>query len=421
LLRALLIAPLWNRPVPTLEAQLSLHLLERAIARLDQHREWDGRVHVDGHLVRLTTHGEVAAPQRELRLIQRWNPRVICYFTHGWPFDRFSSFYRLVREANPTFVVGIHDRDFDPCPDHAFALVDGLDFFASNDAETHLSALFRRLLGSTQPTRPAGAAGTRAGSTRSARRARRRPPVAFITTRDPVVRHDEFGSPRAPGPSGFNADRLSEGLEAARRSGANRLVLDDPCLNRRPGQAEIMGRCLAACLGRSNVRIAEVELLPEGQLPDACLPALRRADRVTLRFQSRCPLVRRLYRRRFTYTAYRATVGWLHDVSIPVALRVTTGIPGEGLEGLFETLRLAYALRPDRVDVVPLIVVPGTYFHRHAARYELRSERWPPFWVLSHRDADLAEVRRRFELARMSSRSYNYWVRKAADEASRAR
>ena len=231
-------------------------------------------------------------------------------------------------------------------------------------------------------------------------------PVALYTSGGPEL----FGPANRAKPAGSltSIDELCSGLEAP----TGDIVLADPVVNRSDEAALLLAEAYARRAPAACPRIERVEWLPRPLPASHVADVLSAAHRVEVTIQNTDPEVRRRYARRFRPSDYRQTLEELGSLGIAPVLMVETGIPGETLESVLETLQLAYSLEPQQVRLRRLEVAPGTFFDRNRERYRVVSDPEPPHYVRAHLTASPLELVWIEELALKSCTSYNHWIRR---------
>jgi len=71
----------------------------------------------------------------------------------------------------------------------------------------------------------------------------------------------------------------------------------------------------------------------------------------------------------------------LHEAGVPYGIDLIYGLPGDTLEGFYESLDFALSCAPNHLDVFPLAVLPGTRLAETAQELGLRYTPAPPYLV----------------------------------------
>lgn len=128
-----------------------------------------------------------------------------------------------------------------------------------------------------------------------------------------------------------------------------------------------------------------------------------------LHFQSRNPEVRRFYRKKYSLKKYRDLVARLKKRNIDVILKIEVGTPGDTMAGLLETLRQAYSLKPNKIDLVRFKIVPGDDFTQNNSRLKIKWALKYPHEIISHYRSSRHEIDWQYKISDISVSSYNYW------------
>lgn len=99
--------------------------------------------------------------------------------------------------------------------------------------------------------------------------------------------------------------------------------------------------------------------------------------------QSSDPLVLKRVGRAFSRNEFSSRIGMLNESGAVFGFDLMYGLPGDTLQGFFNSLDFALALYPNHLDIFPLAVLPGTALSLRSSAIGLEHLPTPPYTLIS--------------------------------------
>jgi radical SAM superfamily enzyme YgiQ (UPF0313 family) len=186
----------------------------------------------------------------------------------------------------------------------------------------------------------------------------------------------------------FDLDRVKQELLYWMKSGARNIYLMDPIFNLNAERAKEICRFIIA--HNSTKIIFHTEIWAE--FVDQELAKL--FEQANFRFlevglQTAEENVLSNVERRFRKEAFIKGLQYLNSMGLNVELQLIFGLPGETMESFRRSFDFAVSLRPAKIAVFPLLILPGTELWRRKEKFGLQHDPEPYYEI--QRTPDLSE------------------------------
>ena len=193
--------------------------------------------------------------------------------------------------------------------------------------------------------------------------------------------------------------QITRTLAWARQNNISEIVFLDPTLNGRPNLAALLERIKAV---NPPPQIALSSEIRAERIDDhiACLLRLAGFTEFEIGLQSIHPLVLENMGRKTDLGAFLSGVKALKAQGIRTRIDLIVGLPGDTLEGFLASLDFVMENGlEDDIQVFPLLVLPGTYFRKHAESLGLVYDSHPPYTIIETPDFSAQDMTRAFDIA----------------------
>jgi hypothetical protein len=99
--------------------------------------------------------------------------------------------------------------------------------------------------------------------------------------------------------------------------------------------------------------------------------------------QSSDPVVLKQVGRSFSRDDFSSRINFLNESGAVFGFDLMYGLPGDTLQGFYNSLDFALSLYPNHLDIFPLSVLPGTALHLKSAAIRLNHLSAPPYTLIS--------------------------------------
>jgi anaerobic magnesium-protoporphyrin IX monomethyl ester cyclase len=181
----------------------------------------------------------------------------------------------------------------------------------------------------------------------------------------------------------FDLDRVKEEILFWLDRDISSLYLMDPVFNLYAERAKEICRFIA----EHNHKRIEVQAEVWAEFIDEELASLMAAANFTfleVGLQTTDQDVLATVERRLKLQKFLDGIGFLKQHALNFEVQLIYGLPGETVTTFRKSLDFAATLDPPRLEVFPLMVLPGTELWRKAEGFQLQFESEPPYYVTSH-------------------------------------
>jgi anaerobic magnesium-protoporphyrin IX monomethyl ester cyclase len=114
--------------------------------------------------------------------------------------------------------------------------------------------------------------------------------------------------------------------------------------------------------------------------------------------------------RRLKLKQFIEGISYLKKFGLKFELQLIYGLPGETRASFKRSLDFAASLEPPRLDVFPLMVLPGTELWRKAEILNLNFDPEPPYWIRSHPSMSVSDVKYGHKITQALQYLGNSWT-----------
>ncbi|MDD5669493.1 MAG: radical SAM protein [Candidatus Omnitrophica bacterium] len=354
-----------------------------------------------GARVRIRVFSENESPEIVARAIASYNPVIIGFSCYVWNIQKIIVISRLIKIRFPSVVIVLGGPEVSPRPAEILRSAKHVDYIISGEGEKAFTELSDAVIsGALNPLNISGVS-FRINSRfiHSAKPApsldMKKIPSPYLeglvplssrniidvpleTTRGCVYScrycyyHKNAGSPRA-----FPLRRVMRELSLILRSRPREVYIMDATFNADPARAK---KILCFFIRHNEISGLHVELRAE-LLDEEMVDLLARA-RVTMieiGVQSVNRVTLRLLRRPFNKNLFARSLALLNTRRIPYEVQFIDCLPGQRYEELKKGLNWVFSLKPFRVEIFKLHVLPGTYLRKHSGEYGIIYDHNPPY------------------------------------------
>lgn len=175
----------------------------------------------------------------------------------------------------------------------------------------------------------------------------------------------------------FPLERVEKELKYILEKEPRGLYLMDPTFNIHQERAKEILRMIITYNRKSNLHVElKAELLDE-EMMDLLKEA--KTDFIEIGIQSANKKTLQLINRHFDPDTFSQNVVLLNKKNIPFEIQLIDGLPADNYETLKESINWLLSLRPDKISIMRLMILPGTYLRANAKRLGIRYNNNAPY------------------------------------------
>jgi radical SAM superfamily enzyme YgiQ (UPF0313 family) len=363
------------------------------------------------------------------RRIKKINPRLIGFSCYIWNITAILRVCRMLKKDNPDITIVLGGPEVSPRAQEIMAQEKAIDAVVRGEGEAAFSELVARM--------GKGLSGVAGVSFREGKKITHNPARSRITglsripspylnnTIDLTAKgimdipletargcsfccgycyyHKSF-----PGMRYFSLSRVEKEFKQILAHEPKEVYLMDATFNANPRRAKQILRLFI----KHNISSSlHVEL--KAELVDEELAGLLRnanCQNIEIGIQSTNPKTLRAVNRSFNRERFKKGIGLLNKYNIFHEIQLIDALPYQSYADLKKSLDWLYALRPARVTIFPLAVLPGTSLRENSGRYGIVYDPRPPYAARESGAMSPAEVLKVPRLNFAMERLYNSHV-----------
>lgn len=175
-----------------------------------------------------------------------------------------------------------------------------------------------------------------------------------------------------------NLETLRQEAILFRESGVSQIHVLDPTFNQNPERAMWVLEMLHREAPEIHYLFEVRSEFLNGPMADAFA---RLHCSLQLGLESAVPEVVRMAGRSFNPESFREKVQLLNDRQIVFGLDLIYGLPGDTVQGFYQSLDFAVEMQPNHLDLFPLSVLPGTQFYEEREKHRIGCDPHPPYRI----------------------------------------